>query len=298
MLLNLLSTPPVGGGPAPPFNPATLFANGELGGIWDFNDISTLFQDIAGTIPVTAAGQPVGRVTDKGPNGDHWIAFADDGARPTYRVDTGFGYLQFDGSNDSLYANPFVATAVLPGVGGMAFAVIMGIHSLTGAGAVAGGTGRGVLCQAALTGTGTQLEIGSSTVTATTARMIARPDSGGTPVENGMTVNTFDGTKTVFTCRYAGSTLNVNNRNATSRPVGGGNGNYNTSALNLTGLTFSFARCAIGTRAFFTAGAPNRINLYSGRVYSGVRISRDLTESEIRNTENWCAARMAGVVLP
>lgn len=47
------------------FNPRSLFAAGEQG-IWlDPSDFSTLFQDAAGTTPVTALGQPVGLMLDK-----------------------------------------------------------------------------------------------------------------------------------------------------------------------------------------------------------------------------------------
>lgn len=42
-----------------------LFANGEQGFWYDPNDLSTMFQDAAGTIPVAAVGQPVGLVLDK-----------------------------------------------------------------------------------------------------------------------------------------------------------------------------------------------------------------------------------------
>lgn len=42
-----------------------LFANGEQGFFYDPNDLSTMFQDAAGTVPVTAAGQPVGLILDK-----------------------------------------------------------------------------------------------------------------------------------------------------------------------------------------------------------------------------------------
>lgn len=47
------------------FYPTQLFTSSEQGLIYDFNDFSTLFQDNTGTIPVTAAGQPVGLVLDK-----------------------------------------------------------------------------------------------------------------------------------------------------------------------------------------------------------------------------------------
>ena len=43
----------------------SLFANNEQGFWYDPNDLRTMFQDSAGTIPVTAAGQPVGLLLDK-----------------------------------------------------------------------------------------------------------------------------------------------------------------------------------------------------------------------------------------
>ena len=43
----------------------SLFANNEQGFYYDQNDLSTMFQDSAGTVPVTGAGQPVGLMLDK-----------------------------------------------------------------------------------------------------------------------------------------------------------------------------------------------------------------------------------------
>jgi hypothetical protein len=47
------------------FTPASLFAAGEQGAWYDPSDFSTLFQDSAGTTPVTAVEQPVGLMLDK-----------------------------------------------------------------------------------------------------------------------------------------------------------------------------------------------------------------------------------------
>ena len=47
------------------FTPAQLFANGEQGAWYDPSDLTTLFQDSAGTTPVTAVEQPVGLMLDK-----------------------------------------------------------------------------------------------------------------------------------------------------------------------------------------------------------------------------------------
>lgn len=47
------------------FSPLSCFTAGEQGVWYDPSDLSTLFQDAAGTTPVTAAGQPVGLMLDK-----------------------------------------------------------------------------------------------------------------------------------------------------------------------------------------------------------------------------------------
>lgn len=69
-------------------------ANG--GGYWDFGDKSLLFQDTAGTVPVTAAGQSVARANDKSGNGKH-LTQATSSLRPVYRLDgSGRGYCDFN----------------------------------------------------------------------------------------------------------------------------------------------------------------------------------------------------------
>ena len=50
------------------FNPASLFANGEQGWVYDPSNFATLFQDSAGTTPVTAVEQPVGLQLDLSKN--------------------------------------------------------------------------------------------------------------------------------------------------------------------------------------------------------------------------------------
>jgi hypothetical protein len=66
------------------WDPAELFQGGAAGAWFDPSDISTLFQDEAGTAPVTAAGQPVGRMLDKSGGGHHAVQ-ASPAARPVYR---------------------------------------------------------------------------------------------------------------------------------------------------------------------------------------------------------------------
>jgi hypothetical protein len=51
------------------WDPSFLFANGEVGVWFDPSDMSTMFQDSDGTMPVTEPGQPVGLILDKSKGG-------------------------------------------------------------------------------------------------------------------------------------------------------------------------------------------------------------------------------------
>ena len=108
------------GGKKPSFNLEILklFANGEQGFWYDPNDLSTMYQDAAGTIPVTAAGQPVGLIKDKSGRGNHAMQTVS-AARPILQrnATTGAYYLAFDGTDDFLQTSvslPFPVTAVAP----------------------------------------------------------------------------------------------------------------------------------------------------------------------------------------
>lgn len=81
------------------FTPVSLFANGEQGAWYDPSDMSTLFQDAAGTTPVTAADQQVGLMRDKSGRNNH-ASQATAGSRPILRTSGGIWYLEFDGVND------------------------------------------------------------------------------------------------------------------------------------------------------------------------------------------------------
>jgi hypothetical protein len=93
------------GGSTPTFDQQIqkLFANGEQGFYYDPNDLSTLYQDAAGTIPVTAAGQPVGLMLDKSGRNNHAYQSVS-ASRPILQrnATTGAYYLAFDGADDYL----------------------------------------------------------------------------------------------------------------------------------------------------------------------------------------------------
>lgn len=91
---------------------AKLFSNGEQGFYYDPNDLNTMFQDAAGTIPVTAAGQPVGLMRDKSGRNNHAFQTVS-ASRPILQrnATTGAYYLAFDGADDFLQTNSIDFTA-------------------------------------------------------------------------------------------------------------------------------------------------------------------------------------------
>ncbi len=80
---------------------AGLFTTGTKGFFYDSSQLSSLFQDVAGTIPVTAAGQAVARINDLSGLGNHALQ-PTTFARPVYQTDGTRHWLAFDGVDDHL----------------------------------------------------------------------------------------------------------------------------------------------------------------------------------------------------
>lgn len=85
------------------FSPLDLFSGGKQGVWYDPSDKSTLFQDAAGTVPVTKDGDPVALMRDKSGNGNHATQSVS-AARPVYKTDGVLHWLDFDGVDDFLTA--------------------------------------------------------------------------------------------------------------------------------------------------------------------------------------------------
>jgi len=96
------------------FNPEDLFFLGEQGAWYDPSDLSTLFQDAAGTTPVTADGDPVGLAVDKSGNAVN-AAQSVSASRPVYNVEP--SRLSLDKVDDALVitvpAGGWIGTMVL-----------------------------------------------------------------------------------------------------------------------------------------------------------------------------------------
>jgi hypothetical protein len=111
------------------WSPSALFSAGEQG-IWlDPSDFSTMFQDSAGTTPVTAADQYVGKILDKSGRGNHATQATADN-RPMLKQDAnGRYYLYCDGSNDSM-VTPYINLSAIAKV--TAFAGLRKLGSTVG----------------------------------------------------------------------------------------------------------------------------------------------------------------------
>ena len=73
-----------------------LFSSGEGGGWYDFTDPTTLWQDLAGTTPVTTDGDLVMRVDDLSGNGNFLRCLGDVGHRVYYRDVGGVRYCELE----------------------------------------------------------------------------------------------------------------------------------------------------------------------------------------------------------
>ena len=90
------------------WTPARLFSQGQQG-VWYEPRPEYLYQDAAGTVPVTADGDPVGYMQDLSGNGNHATQSVS-AERPVYRTDGTLHWLQFDGVDDTMgTANPVVS---------------------------------------------------------------------------------------------------------------------------------------------------------------------------------------------
>ena len=83
------------------WTPLQLFLAGVQGVWFDPSDVSTLFQDAAGTIPVTVDGDPDGLIVDSSGNGNG-ASQSVSSARPTYKTDGTLRWIQPEGVDDRL----------------------------------------------------------------------------------------------------------------------------------------------------------------------------------------------------
>ncbi len=256
----------------PAFNPQQLFSNGEQGAWYDPSDFSTMFQDIAGTTPVTAVGQSVALIRDKSGRGNDATQSVAS-SMPTVNVDaSGKYFLLFDGSNDGMVTGNinFSATdkmTVWAGArkltDGTAFQVIAeltaDVNTINGAFTVGAATALGDASRRnwAAGLRGTTFLLGSANIYAApdTKVMTVQYDIAGAAAANEVAVR-----------------LNAVSQSLTYGTPDAGTGNFTTAPLYL------------GRRGGTTTP-------FNGRLYSLIVRGAASTAVEVSNTEYWVADR-------
>lgn len=247
----------------PIFNPAQLFQAAEQGAWYDPSDLTTLFQDTAGTTPVTTAGQSVALMKDKSGNGAD-ISQATSADMPTYELDTnGLPYLSLNGTSQFMST---AATLTSPQSTGWVLAT---------ANIIATGGG-------AYPGLWRFLSAGGSP-TATTANYMEEYEQSKTALNK-------------IVCQRYPSIIVINENATPIYPAAGSPfvsmTNYSGTSGVATQTTITPGSTATATRAAITSGASN---LYLGQGYGGEMMAGRIYGFVFRNaaTSSAIAALLA-----
>jgi hypothetical protein len=243
--------------------PYTLYSNGEQGAWYDPSDLSTLFQDAAGTIPVTADGDPVGLILDKSGNGNH-ASQAISSARPIYRTDGTLHWLEFDGVDDRLTSNPLSSNIFSPTTGLIASAFSGGIES----------TVKGVSEE--FSGVNASNRVVLYADRRTSPRRLTAYAVGGTDAYVDLQ-SAWDGSATVNTARVAGGTL-YGTKNAEAQ------GDIAVSELFADPTRIGLGRQTVGVLYF------------SGKMFGGIFRGGVSSEADAQNVAHYLAGK-SGVTL-
>lgn len=237
------------------FSPLSLFSEATTGVWYDPSDFSTMFQDSAGTTPVTAVGQSVGKILDKSGRGNH-ATQATAGNQPVLQQDSsGRYYLLFNGTSSSMATSNinftttdkmFVCAGLRKSVDS-SYPVLAEISSSwslnSGTFTLGGGDPNGYAF--------------GSRGTASSASVVIGYDAPITNVLSGL-----------GNISANQSILRINGTQAASSSLNQGTGNYGNYPLYL------------GSRAGFSL-------FFNGRLYQLVVAGKNANTSEIRNTEKF-----------
>jgi len=258
----------------PPFSPLDLFSSGEQGAWYDPSDFSTMFQDSAGSTPVTAVGQTVGKILDKSGRNNH-ASQATAASRPVLQIDgNGKYYLGFDGVDDSLATSSFSMAVPKASVfAGVTNNQSTGFALIYTFGSNPFGVDNGVFgLYANVVGVG---DYGPA-IRGTT-QYLANTSAAAIPRTSVLSV-AYDATSATTTDAFS---IDINGVSASLTYYGGG------APL---GTVFGTWPLYIGMR-----GTDD--SFFNGRIYSLIVRGAPSTTQEIDDTETWVAAK-TGVVLP
>lgn len=244
------------------FTPASLFAAGEQGVWYDPSDFSTMFQDTAGTTPVTATGQSVARINDKSGRGNN-ATQSTSANRPTLQQDAnGCYYLSFDGANDNLETGNINFTSTNK------MSVFFGVRKLSDA----------------AQGTVTELSVNSSTNPGT-----FRLDAPRSNTENYGFVSA--GTTPVAAIIAAGYAAPITNVATGIGDISAPSVILRLNGTQVASSTSSQGTGNYGTYPLYIGSRAGTLNFYNGNLYGLIVRGASSTSDQITVTENWMNAK-------
>lgn len=238
-----------------------VFSSG-VRGVWDMTDKSTLFQDTAGTVPVTASGQPVGRVNDISGNGAHIIQ-STAGARPIYTEDSNGKYVLFDGIDDALQVS-----LAMGGAAGATFGA-----GVTGLSTASNGHVVDFNSNISQIAGSFSIRVPSGASQNNTRSAHSGPTTTSAATVTGGIVNS----RTVLMSRFDLATPRIVSR-VNSRLLA-----YGMAAIGAT--SFGTANLRIGRSGTGTFG-------FNGRMYAACVVNRVLSDGDARIVEEWLNAKV------
>lgn len=253
------------------FTPASLFAGGKKGLVYDKSDLSTLYQTSDTSTAVTADGDPIGRIEDLSGNDNH-ATQSTGAARAIYKTSGGLHWAEYDGTDDyyDIVGSAGAFNFLHDGNGGTA---IIGVRRTAGTDSTFYSTS---LSQ-------TQVGVTLYSTTSDVYRSVVSNGSGTFLIlGNTAAVATGDDVITVLHATARSPNYEVL-ENQVSRFTQNHTGSPSASA--------AANDLRIGARG---DGSPGVFMM--GRIYSMILIEGILTGDDLANAEQWTAER-AGVTL-
>ena len=258
-----------GSGGGPSFYPTSLFSSGEKGLFYDFSDMASLFQDVAGTTPITASGQLSARINDKSGNGNYAtqsnVAWC-----PQFLQAGGLSYMSLDGVDDEW------ATSAAMALGGADILTICaGVRKLNNA--------AGIVCESnpnVVASPGAIMLFSGVGSLGTGYTSTARGDATYTSSQGAFSSASGDDKSVLY------STHSISGDLSTLRK----NGIAGASSVDDKG-SGSFA-----DHVLYIGGRGSGSIQFYGHIYSLLIIARSLTTTERSQLEAWTAVK-AGVTL-
>ena len=230
--------------------------------ILDASELSTLFQNVAGSTAVTADSDPVGAWNDISSNNFDFVAPGDNTTRPLYHTAGGLHWVEGDGSNDLLYRA--AALFAMSGAVTLGFALRVNTSSF------------GALFGLGSSANNSPAHVYRAASTATTLENFYRNQSETTSDFGGLAApNALDDTDNVVVITY--------NNGAGEIFVDGVS--IDTLSHTTSG-TYSFDRTALFGFLRYSASS-----WLSGRIYAAVAKSAVVGATERANLTTWLASK-------